>query len=189
MGADIAMTTPSARAQRTHHAVWVAIVGGLVIGAFTLGKAANQRGALCLENDSPSEPEGLYLWTPEPPAVGRLVTFMAPAPAAGYVGRRLPNLRRIPVLKELSAGPGSFVCTRSQRLVIDGQVMAAVAAKDRRGELLPQWKGCRRLGAGEWFAYSNRVPNSFDSRYFGPIRTDQVIAVYRPLWIAPATSR
>jgi type IV secretory pathway protease TraF len=68
-------------------------------------------------------------------------------------------------------------------VVIEGQVMAPVAVRHRRGALLPQWKGCRRLGGGEWFAYSDRVPNSFDSRYYGPIRSDQVIAVYRPLWV------
>ena len=189
MGADFAMANLNARVLSVAHTPRVAIVGAAALGAFMLAQVANEHGALFLQNDSPSEPEGLYVRTNETPAVGRLVTFMAPPPAAAYVGRRLPNLRRTPVLKVLSAGPGSLVCTTSKRLVIDGQAMAAVAARDRYGQPLPQWNGCRRLGTGEWFAYSDRVPNSFDSRYFGPIRTDQVIAVYRPLWVDSATSR
>ena len=114
---------------------------------------------------------------------------MAPASASPYVERHLTYLRTTPVLKALAAGSGSLVCTQNGRLLIDGQVKAPVAAKDARGVVLPRWNGCRRLGLGEWFAYSNRVPNSFDSRYYGPIRTDQVIAVYRPLLVVDAPAR
>jgi type IV secretory pathway protease TraF len=114
---------------------------------------------------------------------------MAPAAAAGYVGAHLTLLRRTPVLKGLAAGPGSSICTAYGELVIDGRVIAAIARRDSRGALLPQWNGCRRLRGGEWFAFSDRVPNSFDSRYYGPINTDQVIAVYRPLWVSSQASR
>lgn len=189
MAADLTTANPGRRELRVAHAARVSTIAALVVGAFSFGQAANQHGALFLQNDSPSEPEGIYVRTRERPAVGRLVTFMAPTLARDYVSRVLPNLRRTPVLKALSAGPGSFVCTRSQRLVIDGHDRAAVAARDGRSERLPQWNGCRRLGAGEWFAYSDRVPNSFDSRYFGPIRADQIIAAYRPLLVGPARSR
>lgn len=166
----------------------IAQIGAVALGANILAQGCNQRGALFLHNESPSEPEGLYVRTNEAPAVGRLVTFMAPATAAGYVDQHLRNLRRTPVLKALAAGPGSFVCTASHRLMIDREVMAAIPARDRHGGRLPQWNGCRRLGAREWFAYSGRAPNSFDSRYYGPIRTDQVIAAYRPLWVSARAS-
>jgi type IV secretory pathway protease TraF len=171
------------RAAISAHATRVATVAVVAIGGFAVAHCCNHRGALLLENDSPSEPEGLYVRTAEAPAAGRLAAFMTPAAATDYVDRRLANLRRTPVLKALAAGPGSFVCTASGKVVIDGRVMAPVAVRDPRGALLPQWKGCRRLGRGEWFAYSDRVANSFDSRYYGPIRTGQVIAVYRPLWV------
>lgn len=189
MGVDVAMRSPCARAMRSAHAARVTAICVVGLGTFTLAQGFNRHGALVLHNESPSEPEGLYARTLEAPAVGRLVTFIAPTTAAGYIDLHLPILRRTPVLKALAAGPGSFVCTASRRLVIDGQVKAPVAAKDQYGVPLPQWNGCRRLGAGEWFAYSDRVPNSFDSRYYGPIRTDQVIAVYRPLWVGSQASR
>jgi type IV secretory pathway protease TraF len=37
---------------------------------------------------------------------------------------------------------------------------------------------------GELWLVSTRVPNSWDSRYLGPIPLSQVRAVARPLWIA-----
>ncbi len=37
------------------------------------------------------------------------------------------------------------------------------------------------MAADEYFVFSNRVPNSFDSRYFGPISRAAILGVYRPL--------
>lgn len=184
MGPDIAKRTRLSEALDPVHAVRVATFCAAALSACLLAQGINRRGALVLHNESPSEPEGLYVRTLQAPAVGRLAAFMAPAATAPYRDQHLRILRHVPVLKALAAGPGDFVCTTTRQLMIDGQVMAVVAARDPRGVQLPQWNGCRRLGAGEWFAYSNRVPNSFDSRYYGPIRNHQIIAVYRPLWIA-----
>ena len=189
MGVDVPMRSLGPRAMRSAHATRVTAICVVALGTLILALGLSRRGALVLHNESPSEPEGLYAKTLQAPTVGRLVTFMAPSAAAGYVDNHLTILRRTPVLKALAAGPGSFVCTASRRFAIDGQVKASVAADDRHGVPLPQWNGCRRLGAGEWFAYSDRVPNSFDSRYYGPIRTEQIIAVYRPLWVGSQASR
>lgn len=189
----MAAETPNAPCKATRlnrrRDLQIATTAGVSIAAVMVAHGLNQSGRWVLVNASPSEPEGLYLRTSDGPTVGRLVTFMAPALASPYVDRHLTYLRTTPVLKALAAGPGNLVCTRSGRLVIDGQDKAPVMAKDPRGVQLPRWNGCRRLGAGEWFAYSNRVPNSFDSRYYGPIRTDQVIAAYRPLLVTDAPAR
>ena len=72
-----------------------------------------------------------------------------------------------------------MVCTIGQRLVINGQARAPIAIRDSAGDLLPQWKGCRRLGSDELFVFSDRIPNSFDSRYYGPVHRSEVIGVYR----------
>ena len=189
MASEILTADCSASRLSRWHALQIATIAAVSIAAVTTAQGLNQAGRWVLVNASPSEPEGLYLRTTDGPAIGRMVTFMAPAPALSYVDRHLTYLRTTPVLKALAAGPGNLVCTRSGRLVIDGQVRAPVMAKDPLGVELPRWNGCRRLGAGEWFAYSNRVPNSFDSRYYGPIRTDQVIAAYRPLLVADAPVR
>jgi conjugative transfer signal peptidase TraF len=133
-----------------------------------------------LVNTTPSEPRGLYLRTSEPPVRGRLVAFAAPSAAFPYADANLAYLRRVPLLKAVAAGPGDVVCQRGQELLINGAPRGAVAERDRAGRALPQWRGCRRLGAGELFAFADRVPNSFDSRYFGPISQRSVIGVFRP---------
>jgi conjugative transfer signal peptidase TraF len=138
-----------------------------------------------LINTTASEPEGLYRRLGEPPAAGRLVAFRAPAAAFPYADAHLPYLRRIPLLKTVAAGPGDQVCAEDGRLMIAGRVRAPIAWTDRQGRLLPHWKGCRRLRAGELFVFSTRVPNSFDSRYFGPIARQDVLGVYSPLVVAP----
>lgn len=133
-----------------------------------------------LLNTTPSEPLGLYIETPGPVSTGRLVAFSAPAAAFPYADRRLGYLRHTTLLKAVAAGPGDFVCATSGRLRINGKERAPIAVRDSFGLTLPRWTGCRRLGANELFVFSDRVPNSFDSRYFGPIDRSSVVGIYRP---------
>jgi conjugative transfer signal peptidase TraF len=142
-----------------------------------------------LVNTTASEPEGLYRRIHEPPAVGRLVAFKAPAAAYPYADAHLAYLRRVPLLKTVAAGPGDEVCARDGRLVIAGRARALIASTDPQGRVLPHWAGCRRMGAAELFVFSDRVPNSFDSRYFGPIARQDVLGVYTPLAVAPKGGR
>jgi len=46
----------------------------------------------------------------------------------------------------------------------------------------PVWDGCRKLEAGEWFTYAPRIWNSFDGRYYGPVREANMVGVFRPVW-------
>ena len=132
-----------------------------------------------LVNTSPSEPPGVYARTTERPTNGRIIAFKVPPAGAGYVGRAMPYLRRRPLLKAVAAGPGDAVCEGEGGLVINGHWRAAVVDTDRQGRLLPHWRACRRLGPDELFVFSNRVPNSFDSRYYGPVSRGSILGVYR----------
>ena len=134
-----------------------------------------------LINTTPSEPEGIYWRVAAPVAVGQLVAFKAPAAAFPYADRRLGFIHRVPLLKAVAAGPGDTVCTADQRLVINGAYRASILVFDERGRALPQWSGCRPMAANEWFLFSNRVPRSFDSRYFGPVGREAILGVYAPL--------
>ncbi|MDH3770929.1 MAG: S26 family signal peptidase [Nitrospirota bacterium] len=51
------------------------------------------------------------------------------------------------------------------------------------------WTACQVLGADRYFAFSDWVPNSFDSRYFGPVDADEITGVYRPLFVAANLTR
>lgn len=133
-----------------------------------------------LFNPSPSEPPGFYVRTDAAPAVGRRIAFRTPGPGRAYAARHMPELVRGSILKTIAAGPGEHVCAGPRVLSINGAPRAAIVHRDRLGEPLPQWRECRRLGPDEYFVLSTRVPNSFDSRYYGPVRRDEVLAVYRP---------
>jgi conjugative transfer signal peptidase TraF len=145
--------------------------------------AANPLHPWLLFNTTPSEPQGFYAASAAPIRVGTIVAFKAPAAAFPYAGRKLGYLRQTSMLKAVAAGPGDQVCATTDRLVINGQDRAPIAAADGEGRALPRWKACRRLGADELFVFSARVPNSFDSRYFGPVSRSAVMGVFQPLLI------
>ena len=147
---------------------------------------ANASGKWFLWNTSPSEPPGLYVRSGGSPRPGELVAFMAPPPAFPYADHRLGELHHIPIIKAVAAGEGMMVCTRNEVLSIAGRLRAPIAKTDRHGSGLPHWHDCRTLRASELFVFSDRIPNSFDSRYYGPIRAANVISTYRPLWIFDA---
>jgi conjugative transfer signal peptidase TraF len=134
-----------------------------------------------LWNRSESEPTGLYVRTSASPTTGRIIAFRAPASAFPYADNRMGYLRRIPILKRIAAGPGDIVCTQGGALSINGRWRATVLSHDPRGGLLPQWLGCRALEKGEFFVFSDRITNSFDSRYYGPVRTAEIVGVFEPV--------
>ena len=137
---------------------------------------------LVIYNPSPSEPKGLYRLADATPVPGLLVAFHVPAPGRAYAGAYLSYLMRNPILKEVAAGPGSIVCEHDGAVFIDGARRGLVALQDRHGHGLPHWSGCHQLASGELFAFSNRIPNSFDSRYYGPVLARDVVGVYAPIW-------
>ena len=133
-------------------------------------------------NPSSSEPIGFYRLTKEAITPGRLAAFRVPELGRAYAAAHIPYVIRNSILKQIAAGPGNTVCVQKTRILVDGQPRGDIALHDRDGVALPHWAGCRRLGVGEYFALSNRIPNSFDSRYFGPLRSSDVLGVYSPLW-------
>jgi len=148
------------------------------LAAGSLFVTASQGPPLLL-NRSASEPPGLYWRTPAAIRPGVIVAFRTPGPAFPYADRHMAYLHERPLLKAVAAGPGDRVCTRGDTLVINGVVRAPIQRWDREGRALPRWTACRSLGPDEVFVFSARVPNSFDSRYYGPVNQRAVLGVYR----------
>jgi conjugative transfer signal peptidase TraF len=172
---------PFAVRKRAHRATaWVAFAA-ITLAAATAATVFDPTRPLILFNTTPSEPAGLYLASPTPISVGQIVAFSAPPDAFPYADGHLAFLHRVPLLKAVAARAGDVVCTATGRLTINGRDRGPIASRDSRGVALPRWRGCRALEPGEVFVFSNRVPNSFDSRYFGPVSVHAVIGVYRPL--------
>jgi conjugative transfer signal peptidase TraF len=134
-------------------------------------------------NTSPSVPEGLYVRSAARPAVGQIVDFRIPQAARNYIETRTgQNGEDWYILKPIVAGPGDTVDTTGEWLVINGRQIAPMPPTiDTGGHLLPIWRDNRVLGPNEFFVFSGRIPNSFDSRCYGPIINSQIASVRRPL--------
>ena len=142
-------------------------------------------------NLSASAPLGLYrtvvgrptrgVWvvacvSPQSAALARTRGYLGPGPCAGGVQ---------PVLKPVIAVAGDVVEIGPEAVTVNGQRLprSSTATSDGLGrELLHVAWGRYVVGAEELWLVSTRVPNSWDSRYLGPISTAQVWSVARPLW-------
>ena len=176
------MRKPPLRPVRKLGVVLLACVT-LPVGAATAFSLMAPQPAF-LWNPTPSEPVGFYVRSGERPRRGRIIAFRTPDRAFPYADGRMNYLRRIPILKEIAAGEGDTVCTNDGVLTINGRRRAPVLLVDGHGANLPLWRGCRRMARNEFFVFSDRVPNSFDSRYYGPVTLASIIGVFRPLGIA-----
>ena len=140
-------------------------------------------GPVILYPASPSLPIGPYVRTFEPIETGKIVAFAMPDEARRYQierGHEVPP--NFLFMKPIAAGPGDQVCNSLAGLIINGKRFAETASHDPNGRPLPVWRQCRRLDRDEYFMVSTHIPNSFDSRYFGPVDGSEIAAVYRPLF-------
>lgn len=134
-------------------------------------------------NASPSAPVGF--WHIHPGArvsTGDMVLLKTPASIRSLAAARHYLPATVPLLKRVAAMQGDAVCAIGSRIVIDGHPVAVRLAADRHGRPMSWWKGCERLGHGRFFLL-NATPDSFDSRYFGPVDRSAIIGTATPLWL------
>jgi len=153
-------------------------VTGLVFAALIVGLSIPFARVLAI-NPTDSLPRGLYMRVDAPIAVGAIVEFKTPEIVRANVAGHFEYL-----LKPIVAAPGDRVDTTSDEVVINGIAVAnsTIMTTDSRGRSVPQWRENRILGPDELFVLSTRIPNSVDSRYFGPIHRRQVANVRRCVW-------
>jgi len=96
--------------------------------------------------------------------------------------RNRPWLKSVKnLLKIVATTSGDSFCFRAGRLFV-GAESFGVSRFDYEGENLPVQKGCGTLGAKELLLVGG-TDDSFDSRYFGPIRLEQLESKVVPLII------
>lgn len=133
-------------------------------------------------NASASMPTGWYRITPSAsvkPADAVLVQL--PAAAADLAATRGYLPADVPLIKQVFATSPSRVCIRASQVMVDDREVAKWHPHDRVGRSLPKWSGCRALAEDEIWLLSPDHPDSFDSRYFGPITLDAVLGIAEPL--------
>lgn len=141
---------------------------------------------LLLLNPTESAARGLYILEPARTfSRGDLVAARLPEDAAELAAERGYLPLGFPVIKTVWAAEGDRVCAEEGRVSAPGRPDLAAFRHDRSGRALPLWSGCRTLNPGEVFLASDEVSYSFDSRYFGPVRTVSVLGRVVLLWPRP----
>ena len=139
-------------------------------------------------NTSPSLPVGLYVRTSD--RSSRLVEFCPPEPYArlaiirGYRDAGNCPDGGAPILKPVIAESGDMVEVSLHGLRVNGCDISNSAAvpTDTKGRALSAWPSGRyEVPAGSVWVASSYHPRSFDSRYFGPIKTSMIRDHVRPL--------
>ncbi|TGT57755.1 S26 family signal peptidase [Mesorhizobium sp. M00.F.Ca.ET.170.01.1.1] len=133
-------------------------------------------------NASASAPVGLYRVVAGVPARGDLVLARAPEFIVGLAAERGYLPRNVPLVKRVAALPREHVCAFNEAIIIGGKIVARRLATDMHGLTLPWWNDCRALSGNEVFLLNGAASRSFDSRYFGPVPTQNVIGRLVPLW-------
>jgi len=134
-------------------------------------------------NASASAPIGLYGVVPHAAITcGDLVLAALPPAARALAAERGYLPAGIPVVKHVAAMAGDTVCSRSGVVTIDGRPIAKQLAADTCGRPLPAWNGCHTLRGGQVFLLNPAAPDSFDSRYFGPVERRAILGKLAAIW-------
>lgn len=135
-------------------------------------------------NASASAPIGLYAVLPKAPLRrGDMAFAFAPPAARELAARRHYLPRNVPLLKRVVAMEGDQVCARDLGVRINGRPAAVRRETDRLGRALPGWQGCVVLGRDELFLLMTDSPDSFDGRYFGVSKRQQIVGRATALWL------
>lgn len=168
------------------HRLVLALCATLGIAALA-ASALQARAARWVYNPSDSVPRGWYRIEPVDPSrpalhVDDIVLARLPVEVAALAARRGYLPEGIPLLKRIGAMAPQRVCTAGRTVYVDDVPVALARYADGQGRGLQLWLHCRTLRPGELFMISATNPESFDSRYFGPIDAAAVFGRAQPIW-------
>ena len=160
---------------------WPIIAGLIVTSAIGSAWAAGWRF-----NTTPSEPLGLYRLAPvtEQTVIhpGDLISFCPPVALYPFMVRGACPNGGAPFLKTVVGVPGDVVDVSASGVSVNGHLLpqskVIVRPKAWPGLALPADFGSHRLTSGQYWTYGAGDPRvSFDSRNWGVVRRDRIIAM------------
>jgi conjugative transfer signal peptidase TraF len=132
-------------------------------------------------NASASVPPGLYRIRSGPVHRGDVVLIRLPPRIADLAERRGYLPKSAYLIKFIIGVTGDRVCRFGGRVFVKGAFRARAFSRDRRHRHMPVWHGCYRLASGQVFVLAED-PDSFDSRYFGPLSHHHIIGRGARIW-------
>jgi conjugative transfer signal peptidase TraF len=151
-----------------------------VFAAAVLGTIVAPPPLRLLWNTTASTPIGLYAVTQATPKRGDLLVTRLPRDLELLAVSRAILSPSTPVLKPVAGLAGDVACRAGLVIRVNGRFAAIARAHDHRGRRLPTWRGCRRLSTAQVFLLA-RHPDSFDSRYYGPLDARLALGIAHPL--------
>ena len=161
-----------------------AIVAGVMTLAVivTAGQIIFPPKPVLLYNPSYSAHVGWYRLQPnEPVTLGAQVAAYAPEWARQLADERGYLPYDYPLIKTVWAVHGDEVCYNTQSVSVPKRPDIPVLGQDVLGRDMPQKSGCIVLELGEYLLISPDVQTGFDSRYFGPVRAENILGVVQYL--------
>lgn len=125
-------------------------------------------------NASASAPIGFYWLDHQRAERGDYVLVSVPERVRTLIETRHYLPPGVPLVKTVAAVGHDKICRRDLSISINGEVRATAKLWDQDGRFLPAWTGCKALSDVEVFLLQPN-PDSFDSRYFGPIDRSLII--------------
>ena len=125
-------------------------------------------------NGSPSAPVGFYWIDDHRVERGDFVLVRLPNRMRNLVEERRYLPPHVPLIKRVAGADGDRVCRRDREIIIDGVTVTVARHEDGLGREMPVWTGCHILRERRVFLLQ-RNPQSFDSRYFGPVDRSLII--------------
>jgi conjugative transfer signal peptidase TraF len=163
--------------------------GPLVATALFLVAYLAPRAAGLRVNTSSSMPRGVYRVVDHELRRGAIVAVCLPEPVAElgmerhYLGPGECPGGAEPVVKAAVALAGDLVEVTSEGVSVDGTLLARSRplATDRGGRPLLPFQERSILGPGQVWLHSPYETRSWDSRYYGPVGTEDILFVVEPL--------
>ena len=156
------------------------------LGVVLIGASAGPVQPSLVWNLSASVPIGPYVIDAGVPKLDDYVLIRLPVNVAELASERGYLPAGVALLKQVSAAQDDRVCRIGQQILINRIAVARAPATDLSGRPMPVWSGCHRLNPGDLFLLGGG-PDSFDSRYFGPVPSGAVVGRATPLatWLFP----
>lgn len=128
-------------------------------------------------NLTESMPVGLYKEVETQPEVGSVVLFCPPVNKKyEFMLAGSCNNSEALYIKQVIAVPGDEVLVTNEGVFVNGNHIADSALSGRND--LPKAYGLYRLKDGEYWTFGSGQPQkSFDSRYFGVVKRDQLTVI------------
>jgi len=131
---------------------------------------------IILYNPSPSAAIGFYkLSKNEAPQIGSQVAAFAPEWARVMADERGYLPYDYPMIKSVMAASGDEICYHKSGVRVPNGAVISVLGRDHSGREMPARSGCIVLKLDEYFIASPDVQAGFDSRYFGPVRIENIL--------------